>query len=493
MKWPGRSGWPGPRRVRLAGLASNGWLPSIRPPRTVQARLTVVYVGLFVVFGAALLTITYLLLDNSKPTQILTAGPIKPPPGSERFCYDAGTGLPTPGSIPNCATFIAGRLRAQHASDLSTLLVGSGVALAGMTVLAIGIGWLVAGQVLSPLRTITMAAQRISASNLHQRLRLPGPNDELKDLGDTFDGLLSRLESAFEAQRQFVANASHELRTPLARQRTLVEVALADPEPTVAGLQGVCGRVLAAGEQQERLIEALLTLARSQRGLDRWDQVDLAAVTYDVVLAREGEARRLGVRVGFSTGAPAPASLGAGAANDAGSGPMTPPGPNQTPAYTLGDERLIERLAANLVDNALQHNIPGGWVSVCTSMANHQAFLRVTNSGLPIPPGEVARLFAPFQRLGASRLTPSDGAGVVGRELDRRDSPGLGLSIVSAIAAAHGAEVRANAIVDGGLDIEVRFTPLPEPESLPVPESLPASSFSGWPAGTLAGEDQTTL
>ncbi len=159
-----------------------------------------------------------------------------------------------------------------------------------MTVASVGLGWLVAGRALRPLRAITGAARSISASSLHSRLALTGPDDELKELGDTFDGLLARLEAAFTAQRQFAANASHELRTPLARQRTLIEVALADPQPSVPALQAACGRVLAAGEQQERLIEALLTLARSQRGLDRLEPVDLAAITADVVCAQQTQA-----------------------------------------------------------------------------------------------------------------------------------------------------------------------------------------------------------
>ena len=147
------------------------------------------------------------------------------------------------------------------------LLIESGIALAIMAVLSVGLGWLVAGRVLRPLRTITATARRISASSLHERLALTGPDDELKELGDTFDELLARLEGAFDAQRQFVANASHELRTPLARQRTLIEVALATRSPATASLRAACGRALAAGEQQERLIDALLTLARSERGL----------------------------------------------------------------------------------------------------------------------------------------------------------------------------------------------------------------------------------
>jgi signal transduction histidine kinase len=427
-----------------AGPARLPWLrlPWLRPPRTVQARLTAVYVSLFMVFGAGLLAITYLLLKSSQPQKVMLArGPTTAP--ADQLCYVSGgpTLPPSPDQNQGCMQFIAGQVRAQHASDLSTLLVGSGIALAGMTLLAIGIGWLVAGRVLSPLRTITMAAQRISASNLHQRLALPGPDDELKELGDTVDGLLARLECSFEAQRQFVANASHELRTPLARQRTLVEVALADPAPTVQRLQAVCGRVLAAGEQQERLIEALLTLARSQRGLDRWDQIDIGAITEDVVLARRAEAQRLGVSLSLAAGPPARPSAGSG------------DGPPPEPAVALGDVRLAERLVANLVDNALLHNVAGGWVSVWTGTSAGQAVLRVANFGPQIAPSEVARLFAPFQRLCASRTG------------ERRDSPGLGLSIVSAIAAAHGAELRASALDAGGLDIQVRFPPLPVPDA----------------------------
>ena len=167
---------------------------------------------------------------------------------------------------------------------------------------SIGLGWLVAGRMLGKLRTITAAARSISASSLYARLALGGPDDELKELGDTFDGLLARLEAAFGAQRQFVANASHELRTPLARQRTLIEVALADPEPSVRGLTDVCERVLATGEQQERLIEALLTLARSQRGLDRREPIDLAALTAEIVLTRQPEAELRGLTL--ATGLP---------------------------------------------------------------------------------------------------------------------------------------------------------------------------------------------
>jgi signal transduction histidine kinase len=333
-----------------------------------------------------------------------------------------------------------------------------------MTMVAVGLGWVMSGRVLRPLRTITWAARNVSASNLHERLALGGPDDELKELGDTFDGLLGRLEAAFDAQRQFVANASHELRTPLARQRTLVEVALAEPEPTVAALRGVCERVLVAGTQQERLIEALLTLARSQRGLDQWEPVDLAAVTADVLQARQTEAAGQNLQVSCAVA----------------DGAMAAAGPT---AVLLGDARLAERLVANLVDNAIRHNVPGGWISLRVGTEHGQAVLTVANSGPVVPPGEVSRLFAPFQRLGAVRGAGSNGAGSngagsngagsngagsngagsngAGSNSERRDGQGLGLSIVSAIAAAHGADLQARARLDGGLQIELRFPPLP--------------------------------
>jgi len=274
--------------------------------------------------------------------------------------------------------------------------------------------------VLRPLRTITTAARRISASNLHQRLALRGPDDELRELGNTFNGLLARLEESFGAQRQFVANASHELRTPLARQRTLVEVALRDPGATSGGLRETLERVLVTGEQQERLIEALLTLARSQRGLDRREPLDLAAVTGDALAASEPEADRRGLRVRSSL----------------------------DPVPVLGDRRLAERLAANLVDNAVRHNVAGGWVEVTTGMGSGRGFLSVANTGPAIPREQVEKLFQPFGRLEATRLSR-----------DARDGLGLGLSIVTAIAAAHDADLRARPRPGGGLEVEVHFPP----------------------------------
>ena len=210
------------------------------------------YGVLFLVSGAGLLALTNLLVATNLPMESRIV-----------------SGTAAPGQLPPSPSYLQSQAVRQRSVALEDLLVQSGIALAVMTVLSIGLGWVVAGRVLRPLRTITAAAQHTSASNLHERLALTGPDDELKELADTFDAFLARLEGAFDAQRQFVANASHELRTPLARQRTLIEVALADPQSSVASLQAACGRALAASEQQERLIDALLTLAHTQRGLAR--------------------------------------------------------------------------------------------------------------------------------------------------------------------------------------------------------------------------------
>ncbi len=392
--------------------------------RTVRLRLTVLYSALFLVLGAALLAITYVLVSRSLPAgptiaRRLTPGLLPPPRTTAgTFFARAGDGrchlLTGPPRSPARLAAQARRcISQQRTLELNQLLTESGIALAIMTVVAVGLGWMVAGRMLGKLRTITTAARSISAGSLHARLSLAGPDDELRELGDTFDGLLARLEAAFDAERQFVANASHELRTPLARQRTLLEVALADPEPSVAGLRNTCARALAAGAQQERLIEALLTLARGQRGLNCREPVDLAALTGEVLLAREGEADARGLSVSAAQG----------------------------PAVADGDARLVERLVVNLVDNAIRHNLPDGSVQVRTEMADGCAVLSVVNTGPVIPPEDVPRLLRPFQRAGAERTGTPGGLG-------------LGLSIVAAIAEAHGGWLRATARPEGGLTVQ---------------------------------------
>lgn len=256
----------------------------------------------------------------------------------------------------------------------------------------------VAGRVLRPLRTITATAQEISEANLHRRLSLPGPRDELRQLADTIDGLLGRLEGAFEAQRSFVANTSHELRTPLTAVRALLEMVLSDPNASVETFRRTCQEVLQESAQQERLIDSLLILARGQRGIAHPRRIRLDALAREAADGLADEAIARGVRVESSL----------------------------DPATVSGEERLIERMVFNLLQNAIAHNEPDGWVRLGVSAEERGAVLRVANSGPRIPAEEVSRLLQPFQRLAPDRVARPDGLG-------------LGLSIVAAIAETHGA------------------------------------------------------
>jgi signal transduction histidine kinase len=306
----------------------------------------------------------------------------------------------------------------QRAADSHQLLVDSGIALAIVAVLALLVGWLVAGRMLRPIRTITRTARRISSASLHERLGLEGPQDELKELADTLDDLFDRLEASFEAQRQFAANASHELRTPLARQRALIQVALADPDASFSSLRAAHERVLASEQHLEGMIEALLSLTRGEAGLERVEPVDLEVLASQALLAREAEAAGRGLEVRATLAA----------------------------APTVGDQRLGERLIANLIDNAIRHNTPGGRVEVATGIRDGRAFVSIANTGQAVPPEEIERLFQPFQRLGSARTRHNNGHG-------------LGLSIVHAIATAHRAQLTVRARPQGGLAIEVSFPP----------------------------------
>lgn len=310
---------------------------------------------------------------------------------------------------------------AQRAADSHQLLVNSGVALGIVAALALLAGWLVAGRMLRPIRTITRTARRISSTSLHERLALDGPQDELKELGDTLDDLFGRLDAAFEAQRRFVVNASHELRTPLTAERTLLQVALDDPDTTNVEWRSTAEEVLASTEEQARLIEALLTLASSETGLNEHASVDLASLVTATLVDLEPEIDRLGVQVDATA----------------------------SQALLDGDPLLLERLVANLLTNAVRHNMVDGQVAVTTEVTDGQAVLTVTNTGPLIQTAEVDRLFQPFQRLDARRGQHKDGHG-------------LGLSIVRAIATAHRARIVAAPMPDGGLRVSVIF---PEPHS----------------------------
>jgi len=398
--------------VRRPRPALPSWLRL--PRRTSRLRLTALYGGLFLFSGAAVLTITYLLTRSA---------------GTPKNFEFIGHIIRV---IPHPATGELGQLQAavalQNAQDLNHLLIRSGLALVIMAVLALILGWLMAGRVLRPLSTITATARRISANQLSERLDLQGPDDEFKDLGDTLDDLFGRLEASFASQRNFVANAAHELRTPLTAERALLQVALDDPMTTADVWRSTSEEVLASNAEQGRLIEALLTLASSQGGIDHRAPVELPVVASGLLTAPRPEIDRLGLRL--------EATLQA--------------------ATIDGDPLLIERLTANLIDNAVRYNVAGGRVEISTGIKDGRAVLSVANSGPVIPPPEVDRLFQPFQRLDARRTQSNDGHGL-----------GLGLSIVQAIAGVHGAIIAAQAPPSGGLTIYVTFPSAARPRAVP--------------------------
>jgi signal transduction histidine kinase len=357
------------------------------PKRTLRMRLTLLYSMLFFVLCLALLTITNIPVLRGSSSRS-----VQKEPGGSAIAI------------------------AQHGADVHQLVVASAIALIVSVALSVALGWLIAGRLLWPLRTITTTAREISARNLHQRLDLTGPDDEFRELGTTLNNLFGRLEASFESQRHFVANASHELRTPLTAERTLLQVALADPNATVDTLRSTCEEVLQLGVQQERLIESLLTLASSEGGIEQWAPIDLRKMTQNVILQRSQETERHKIHIESTL----------------------------EPARTFGDPNLIESLVANLVDNALRHNVVGGWIEILTSRTDEGATISVRNSGATIPAHEVDRLFRPFQQLGNERIGQNDGHG-------------LGLAIVTAIVDAHGAALTAKMLPEGGLDVVVTF------------------------------------
>ncbi len=411
----------GTRAPGVVSLAPRAWLRL--PRRTARLRLTLLYSGLFLFSGTCVLVIVYLLVASGDPIGAHTshAAPVPFRPAS--------VAPPTAPQAPNVlvvpdvgSQVVRDQISAQQANDLNRLLAASWVVLAISAVASAVLGWFAAGRVLRPLRSITTTARTISAGNLDERLALSGPDDEFKQLGDTLDDLLGRLEASFEAQRRFVADASHELRTPLTVERTLLQVALADPNATAEALRATCEELLVCGAEQEHLLEALLTLAGSDRSLDHREPLDLSTVAEHVMQADRPEIERLSLQVQSAL----------------------------QEAPTSGDPALVQRLIANLVDNAASHNVQGGRIEVRTESDGGAAVLTVANTGPLIPIGEVDRLFEPFQRLHAGRSADSNG------------HFGLGLSIVRAIATAHGAALDARPLAGGGLSVTVSF---PRPSS----------------------------
>jgi signal transduction histidine kinase len=388
---------------------------------TIRLRLTLVYGGMFLAAGAVLLALNYALVQRSLHRE---TGPFSvaidptllgPAPGSVDMVRPA----PTPGQVVTTD----GRRLEEVLGDveeelrdqaLHELLVQSGLALALMAVASVGLGWVLAGRVLRPIQDMTATARRLSETNLHERLAIDGPTDELKELADTFDDMLARLEAAFESQRRFVANASHELRTPLAIQRTLVDVALADPDAPADELRATAVSVRDAVDRSEHLIDGLLVLARSQQGAGTVSPVDLADVVREALAEAAGEAAATGISVRASL----------------------------QPSVVPANRVLLERLATNLVENGVRHNVGNGWLEVSTRTDGERALLVVRNSGAHVPPDQVTALFEPFRRLAVDRIDTGRGHG-------------LGLSIVEAVAAAHHGSVEAQPLADGGLSVTV--------------------------------------
>jgi signal transduction histidine kinase len=452
--------------MRIPRPRPGSWHRPRLPRRTARLRLTVLYGAAFLACGAVVLAVVaYLLyqhtdnqlsssnLPKSSATAVLSAKipvadvqragpddiaevPLRFPVADVEHAGDYDiirASMPVPAARQLQGT--TGLTPAQQAEllahaqfvvhyDERWIVIICGIVLAVIAVMAAAIGWIIAGRVLRPLSTITAAARRIAASSLHERLALHGPDDELKELGDTLDSLFARLQASFDAQRHFAANASHELRTPLTRERALLQVTLADPASTTDTWEAVSRQLLASNAEQERLIEALLTLASGEAGTGESEPLDLARISSEALAAARPAISRLDLDVETDI----------------------------QPALLDGDPQLVQQLVTNLIDNAVRHNIPGGGIRIATKTVGARAVLSVTNPGPVIPGAEVERLFQPFQRLGP-------------RPARRDGGHGLGLSIVRAIAAAHGATITAQPRPGGGLEIDVAFPPpvLPQP------------------------------
>ena len=426
MTLGGRRGSDRPTRKRRA------------PAPTIRLRLTALYGTVFLITGAALLTVGYVFVRTNLRThhslraELLRLG-IRPARGEFGF----PPGSPTGKLIHAVQNQILG-------GALHRLLIEYAVALVAMTAISVLIGWLLAGRALAPLRDITATARRVSSENLGERIDLPGPADELRELADTFDGMLARLDAAFGSQRHFVANASHELRTPLAIMRTEVDVALADPDASVGELREMGEAVRDTVDRCERLIASLLLLARSEAATGQEEPVDVAALAADCItdLWARAQERQIEIRDDLE------------------------------PAWTTGHPGLIERLIANLVDNGIHHNVPGGFLRVQTRTTGEVVELVVANGGDPIDPARVQELAEPFRRLDRS---------VRGF--------GLGLSIVRSITEAHHGTATLLAPATGGLEVRVTL-----PRSRTTRSTRPRTGDAvRAPQGVLSADPQNPL
>jgi hypothetical protein len=380
-------------KVRSRGNVVPTWLRV--PSRSVRLRLTVLYGSLFLLSGVVLLAITYLLVKNvTSPGHIFS---LAHPPAHR----------PGRGDVSSVAF--------HRSVVLHQLLVQSGIALAIMTMISAVLGWIVAGRVLAPLRTITAATLRISEQNLHDRLALSGPRDELTALADTIDGLLARLEAAFDAQRLFVANASHELRTPLAMMRTFLDVAIAKPDGVPPQTLALDANLRGALDQTDRLLQSFLVLASAQHGtVGEQSSVSLERIVSTALSARADAIaeRHIDVRTALEA------------------------------TRVTGAETLLCRMVENVIENAIRHNEPGGFIIVISQTKDDTATLVVESGGAVLDDRTVGELAQPFRRIGTERTHSQNGHG-------------LGLSIVAAVAAAHGGTLDLHARREGGLRVQI--------------------------------------
>ena len=381
-------------------------LAGVLPRRTVRMRLTALYGALFVVSGAVLLAITSGVVVSSSQVSVTAANQA----GLPALTRDQIRIQQLRDQLANAEAQI-------HSGVSHGLLVGSAIALGIMTVVSVVLGWIVAGRVLRPLRQMTAATRRISADSLHERLAVAGPGDELKDLADTIDGLLERLEGAFAAQRRFVANASHELRTPLTTMRASVDVAVAKPEPVPAQTIALADRLRGELDRVDGLLDGFLALARAQHGdLPGQATFSLEYLTAAALAVRADAIAARHLTVHHVTGAEG--------------------------TWVTGSQPLLCRMVDNVADNAIGHNRDGGWISVTTGADEHMAHLVVETGGDVLDADQVSQLTQPFRRLGADRTGSDHGSG-------------LGLSIVEAIATAHGGTLDLRPRPEGGLRVSI--------------------------------------
>jgi signal transduction histidine kinase len=394
--------------ARLLRRLANEIGRHLLPRRTVRLRLAVTYGVMFLLSGAVLLAITSGVVYSRSSSQVVRAYQ----PGTRTALQQAQS------KIQQLRDQLSAVEQSQNSGLSQDLLLGSAIGLGVMTVASVALGWGVAGRALRPVRQMTAATRRISEDNLHERLAVSGPDDELKDLADTIDGLLGRLESAFVAQRRFVANASHELRTPLATMRASLDVAMAKPEPAPPQTMALASRLRGELDQVDRLLEGFLTLARARHA---------APPGHDMVSLGNAVSASLAVRADAIAARNLTVDHTGHDGHDA--------------AWVTGNQTLLCRMVDNVIDNAIAHNHDAGWIRVTTG-ADGFAWMIVETGGPVLDPRLVAELAQPFRRLGADRTGSGQGAG-------------LGLSIVSAIAAAHGGVLDLQARQEGGLRVGI--------------------------------------